>query len=577
VLQAFSIFNVDIDVTAPECLIPEFTYEVKWWVSIMLPAASGVMLVLMFLLSKAINLCMIERRKTKFTLSALISMSLLIIYYVYLMVTKRALELLNCNPASPPDGHLYTEFTDLECEASVCRCWENDSVLGASAGVQQRLYPWAIVVLFAFTLGFPLLLALIIFSNKKNIKIDQILRAYDVDINLTESLGNVRTVRERFHKIYYYFKPGKVYWIIYIVARKGSVAIVALLFRDNPAFQFSLTVLVLFMSFVGAVKHRPYMSTVERQHEVAHHLIKVQNGDKFHTHVDNIIKTALQKGAWEQKLKTRRKSRIDFNKSAKQIADHEKSLAATEKKTKATVYFFDYNTVERVLLASSIVVCLAGIMFESGRFYERPDLVWQRDTITVVVIAVVVFSIMYYCVVFIAETGASGGFVTCLIRTFSEKKRPLVSNASGENKGSKWGVVQGAVEDGEFGDLEMMVNPAMFTDENGKRHSITNRENKEKREQAEEELRNATKANEMLQKELKKSKKSNMTHQRKKTKGRGGTRNKKGFGQKKPGHAETSLADSVENIVEANRAKKDFEKRASAATLQRQLKMMDSF
>lgn len=213
------------------------------------------------------------------------------------------------NPASPPDGHLYTEFTDLECEASVCRCWENDSVLGASAGVQQRLYPWAIVVLFAFTLGFPLLLALIIFSNKKNIKIDQILRAYDIDINLTESLGNVRTVRERFHKIYYYFKPGKVYWIIYIVARKGSVAIVALLFRDNPAFQFSLTVLVLFMSFVGAVKHRPYMSTVERQHEVAHHLIKVQNGDKFHTHVDNIIKTALQKGAWEQKLKTRRSKR----------------------------------------------------------------------------------------------------------------------------------------------------------------------------------------------------------------------------------------------------------------------------
>ena len=99
-MQAFSIFNVDIDVTAPECLIPEFTYEVKWWVSIMLPAASGVMLVLLFLLSKAINLCMIERRKTKFTLSALISMSLLIIYYVYLMVTKRALELLNCKSLS---------------------------------------------------------------------------------------------------------------------------------------------------------------------------------------------------------------------------------------------------------------------------------------------------------------------------------------------------------------------------------------------------------------------------------------------------------------------------------------------
>jgi hypothetical protein len=92
----FSIFNVDIDVTAPECLIPEFTYEIKWWVSIMLPFASGVMLLIFFGLSKIINVCLIERHKTTFSLSALISMTLLIIYYVYLMVTKRALELLNC-------------------------------------------------------------------------------------------------------------------------------------------------------------------------------------------------------------------------------------------------------------------------------------------------------------------------------------------------------------------------------------------------------------------------------------------------------------------------------------------------
>ena len=261
-------------------------------------------------------------------------------------------------------------------------------------------------------------------------------------------------------------------------------------------------------------------------------------------------------------------SRIHFNKSAKQIADHEKTLAAAKKKNKTNVYFFDYNTVERVLLASSIVVCLAGIMFESGRFNERPDLIWQRDTITVVVIAVVVFSIMYYFVVFIAETGASGGFVTCLIRTFSEKKRPLVSAASGEKKDSKWGVVQGAVEDGDFGDLEMMVNPAMFTD--------GNRENQEKRQQAEEELENATKANQILQNELKKSKKNNLVGKAKvKTKGRGGTRNnKKGFGQKKPGLAEKpDLADSVNNMVETNRAKKAFERRASAASQKRQLKV----
>ena len=393
--------------TAPECLIPEFTYEVKWWVSIALPFVSGVMLLLFFAVSKTINLCMIARHKTKFTLSALISMNLLIVYYVYLMVTRRALELLNCNPASPPDGHLYTEFTDLECDGGFCRCWENDSVYeNVSAGVQQRLYPFAIAVLFGFTLGFPLLIAAIVFCNLNDIKIDQILRAYDVSVNKTASLDRIRKVRERYHKIYYYFKPGKVYWIIYIVGRKGAVAVTALLFRDNPAFQFSLTVLILFVSFVGAVKHKPYMSTMERQHEVANHLAKVAMEDKFHIHVDNLIKSALQKTGWEQSTKGRRKSVVTFDglggvNQAKRNST--KKLEAKKKKNDARVYFFDYNTVERVLLASSILIALAGIMFESGRFDERKDLEWQKVMITVLVIIVVVFSICYYLVVFAAE------------------------------------------------------------------------------------------------------------------------------------------------------------------------------
>ena len=52
-------------------------------------------------------------------------------------------------------------------------------------------------------------------------------------------------------------------------------------------------------------------------------------------------------------------------------------------------YFWDYNTVEMVLLASSIFVCLAGIMFESDRL-EREDLNWQRTIIQAGVIIVVV-------------------------------------------------------------------------------------------------------------------------------------------------------------------------------------------
>lgn len=245
---------------------------------------------------------------------------------------------------------------------------------------------------------------------------------------------------------------------MYIVSRKGAVAVVALMFRDNPAFQFSLTVLILFVAFVGAVKHRPYMSTMERRHEVANHLAKVASEDKFHLKVDNMIKSALQKEAWEQSTGNRRsqKIRFDGSGSVNVSTSNTKKLQQKKKKNETKVYFFDYNTVERVLLASSILIALAGIMFESGRFDERADLLWQRDTIAVLVIIVVVFSICYYLVVFSAEV--MGATPEWLVRLCSEKKRP-VSTTSGLGSGAggfgSGNLLPGSGNDGGFGDMEM--------------------------------------------------------------------------------------------------------------------------
>ena len=48
-------------------------------------------------------------------------------------------------------------------------------------------------------------------------------------------------------------------------------------------------------------------------------------------------------------------------------------------------YFWNYNTIEATLLACAVFVCLAGIMFESSQFDDRPDLIWMQDMIAVVV------------------------------------------------------------------------------------------------------------------------------------------------------------------------------------------------
>lgn len=415
----FTIFNFDLDVASPECLIPDFTYEFKWVSSVLLPVGATGLLLLMFGLSTLLKKCTPRRYHFGTTLNGLISTLLIMLYYVYLLITRRALEIFNCNPVVPDDGHLYTEFTDLDCEATICRCWENDSLTGKGQGMQQKLIPGALVILICFTAGFPLLLFFLIRKNKFQIKVDQTMRA--MELAPVPSMRQVFRVRERYHKIYYYFKPGKVYWIVWIVLRKAGVAICALMFRENPSFQFSFTVLILFLSYVQAVKNRPYMSTVERRSEVALHLAKVKSEDSKHVLIESMISRVRESQEHSERAsRSRRSSGITWR------AAHDSALSKSSRsselvdKNSIRVYFFDYNTVERELLMAAILVCLAGVMYESGRFENRPDLQWQSDMLAICVGLVLFLSITYYMVVFAAEY--MGTVPKWVVRCCADKK-----------------------------------------------------------------------------------------------------------------------------------------------------------
>ena len=74
---------------------------------------------------------------------------------------------------------------------------------------------------------------------------------------------------------YYHFKPGKIYWIVYIILRKFAIAFIGLMFRANPGFQLALCLLVLFTCYILQVKNRPYMSNSERDEVVREHEAKV--------------------------------------------------------------------------------------------------------------------------------------------------------------------------------------------------------------------------------------------------------------------------------------------------------------
>jgi len=92
------------------------------------------------------------------------------------------------------------------------------------------------------------------------------------------------------------------------------------------------------------------------------------------------------------------------------------------------IYIFDFNTVEMVLLMCAIIVSLAGMMFSSQRFDDRPDLVAQRDAVTIIALLIIVFSLIYYFVVFLSELAPKTTYA-CL--------RPLLDTANYENKQEK--------------------------------------------------------------------------------------------------------------------------------------------
>jgi hypothetical protein len=255
--------------------------------------------------------------------------------------------------------------------------------------VQARLLPFAVVGFLLYSIGFPLYILTIFILNWGKIKEDQLLRAGDIG-NDRQTNPNAYDIRKKYHKLYYHFKPGKAYWIVYIIARKFGIAFAGLMFRGNPGFQLSVVMFILFLAFWLQAKHHPYMSSSEKNAVLLNHEAKAEEGDLYHM----LVRERLRKAVQRTKTLKRTATKLNFANFAEK---HGSSQLATKD------YFWDFNTVEMILLASSVLVCLAGIMFESDRFHTRADLVYQRDIITVAVFAVIILSCVYYSLVFITE------------------------------------------------------------------------------------------------------------------------------------------------------------------------------
>ena len=434
----FAIFNFNIDIAAPECIAVEITYDWKFWGTQLMPLIAFVLCILAYLFQRFVGYnCCRQRYKMRPDWKQFISAYLILVYFLYLMVVRRALQVFTCNPIVPSsDGFLYSTFTSPECPYGLCRCYDPLNHDATKDFYQAKFRYPAFVCLLGYGAGFPLLVSFILFSNKKILKTDQILRSYELGDSLESSNKNIWAARVKYKQLYYFFKPGKVYWILWILYRKVSIAFIAVLFYSNPGFQLAFTILVLFSSYVLQVRSRPYMSPLEKAAIRKDHEKKVELNVEKRKDIDNLIKRKLELAHKREKQKGKKEKRssvthaIDPNARSRAFSKLTNSWSKKYNTGNLRQYLFDYNSVELFMLGSAIFVCATGIMFTSGNFQNRPDLQWQSDLIAFLVIFAVCFSMLYLLAALMGEIFSDGRnpCVNMLIALFSRTKDRLISD-----------------------------------------------------------------------------------------------------------------------------------------------------
>jgi len=123
------------------------------------------------------------------------------VYFLYLTVTRRALQIFTCNPTTPDDGFFWSTFSDPACPFGLCRCYDAARHDATKDFLQKSYVLPAVVFLGIYTAGFPVLVAVLIRINKKQMKQDQLLRAYGLGNTPDQSTDNIWRARLKYKEL----------------------------------------------------------------------------------------------------------------------------------------------------------------------------------------------------------------------------------------------------------------------------------------------------------------------------------------------------------------------------------------
>jgi hypothetical protein len=390
----FSVFNLNLDLMAPECSFPTMDYRTKWNIIEVLPLMAISFFVVVHYIKWAHKKFVLKRTKKLHNHRHLvIGTSLSTFYYLYLYITKTSLDIFNCSPTDPPEGDPPIQYL----EVMFVPCYEE-------GGIHMAMLPQAVLSFLTYTVGYPAVVAAILLTNSQRVKEDQILRARDTGTSRATN-PNCHDFRKRFSRLYYQFKPHHYYWILVILGRKFFIATAGLLFRKYPVFLLAFMLLIMFISYALQVRHQPYMSMSERTLVVAKYEAELEGQDT------RVVKSK------ERAARKRGKQRLKFGERV------------TRKQAEDSVeYLWNYNTVESVLLFCANMVLLCGLMFQSKQVTPGSPALLGLTSVAMLIIAV---SITYFLLVVTSEIVIGLG----LFKGGNGKGKELSEKDEGEQDG----------------------------------------------------------------------------------------------------------------------------------------------
>jgi len=365
-----SAFNLNLEIVAPECLVPDVSFKQKFYVIVALPFAVLIVFTVINLARAACCMCYKRTRSCKSQMTSLagsVSILLLLLFLMYLYVTKTILAVWECLPASPDDGKRYLQVVFEEC--------------GRPGGTQLALIPFAVGGLIGIVFGYPLTVLFVLYRNRAAVMEDLVLRALELQPTKESAAFLIRNLMQR---TYYQFKPQFCCWLGVLLTKKFLIAFSALFFSKNSAFQMSLCLLILFVSFGLQVRFRPYMPPAEFADVLKYvHAKSVDSRTWF----DLEQKALIAARAGKKKARTQGMVR------GRGVADLGNTVMSV---------LLNFNTVESVLLVAGVLVCLLAVMYQvlqpSDVGYDR-----SRGQITAWLMVVILASVAYFVFVFIAD------------------------------------------------------------------------------------------------------------------------------------------------------------------------------